>query len=489
MKTLALACMLFCSRAVAQQSFKDLKVLAGGTLTVGGITSVSVSSASPALTVTQSGAGLAARFSGDVVAAYADNSFFSVDAAGLNRLGFTKKTGAIPQLTYGSGNNFEISQSSTTGINAGSTYTTRMRIGITGIGEFLGDWNVLSGTTSLRDATVVANNAGSAFVVQQSGTGNGAVFQNIGGVGNAVVVSGGASVDTATFSGTATFNGVTTLNGVLAGTHGQNVGTGDSPVFLGINYNAAAGSTRGPSWRTSGVGRWAAYVTGAESGSNTGGDWALNRYDDAGTFVSAAISAVRSTGVVSIPFLSVSSGLSGTHGQNVGTGDTPTFYGVTLSSTGSLFIGASSSIALNGTMSGTHGQNVGTGDSPTFNALTVSSCTGCGSGGVTSVTASSPLVSSGGATPNLTCSTCLIGIGAAAPTRIYTGNAQFSSGQVTVSTGLTAISSCVAVIVNAGIGSADGVTAGTASGGDCTFYSTLSGFSTAFIYYMIAGTV
>jgi hypothetical protein len=59
---------------------------------------------------------------------------------------------------------------------------------------------------------------------------------------------------------------------------------------------------------------------------------------------------------------------------------------------------------------------------------------------------------------------------------------------VTVSTGLGAISSCVAVIVYAAIGSTDGVTAGTASGGNCTFYSTDSSASTAYIYYMIAGT-
>lgn len=50
-----------------------------------------------------------------------------------------------------------------------------------------------------------------------------------------------------------------------------------------------------------------------------------------------------------------------------------------------LLLGAVSlSLGSAGTFAGTHGQNVGSGDSPTFNVLTVSSCTGCGSGGVSS---------------------------------------------------------------------------------------------------------
>lgn len=51
------------------------------------------------------------------------------------------------------------------------------------------------------------------------------------------------------------------------------------------------------SWRTGNVQRWAGRVDGNESGANAGGDWTLRRYNDAGTFIDAPISCVRSTGV------------------------------------------------------------------------------------------------------------------------------------------------------------------------------------------------
>jgi hypothetical protein len=67
-----------------------------------------------------------------------------------------------------------------------------------------------------------------------------------------------------------------------------------------------------------------------------------------------------------------------------------------------------------------------------------SSCLGAGGGGtVTAVTASSPLASSGGATPNLTCSTCVTGSGAANQVAFWTsasaigGNAAFTFNPAT----------------------------------------------------------
>jgi len=50
------------------------------------------------------------------------------------------------------------------------------------------------------------------------------------------------------------------------------------------------------SFRTAGSPRWAFRVDGNETGSNTGSDWALRAYDDAGAFTFAPISAARNTG-------------------------------------------------------------------------------------------------------------------------------------------------------------------------------------------------
>lgn len=54
------------------------------------------------------------------------------------------------------------------------------------------------------------------------------------------------------------------------------------------------------SFRTDNKPRWAFRVDGTESGTNTGSDLAVRRYDDSGTFVSAPITITRSNGFVGI---------------------------------------------------------------------------------------------------------------------------------------------------------------------------------------------
>jgi hypothetical protein len=54
------------------------------------------------------------------------------------------------------------------------------------------------------------------------------------------------------------------------------------------------------SFRTGGFQRWALRVDGTESGSNAGGNFAVRRYNDAGTFISALLTLTRSTGVIAI---------------------------------------------------------------------------------------------------------------------------------------------------------------------------------------------
>jgi len=54
------------------------------------------------------------------------------------------------------------------------------------------------------------------------------------------------------------------------------------------------------SFRTNNLQRWALRVDGTESGSNAGGNFAIRRYDDAGTFISALLTLTRSNGVIAI---------------------------------------------------------------------------------------------------------------------------------------------------------------------------------------------
>lgn len=54
------------------------------------------------------------------------------------------------------------------------------------------------------------------------------------------------------------------------------------------------------SFRTNDLPRWAVRVDGTESGSNAGSDFAIRRYNDAGTFVAAPISVNRATGLTTI---------------------------------------------------------------------------------------------------------------------------------------------------------------------------------------------
>src|SRR5689334_13958614 len=46
-----------------------------------------------------------------------------------------------------------------------------------------------------------------------------------------------------TFSGAVTFSSTATFNGTVAGTHGQNVGTADTPSFAGLTLAFNTGST------------------------------------------------------------------------------------------------------------------------------------------------------------------------------------------------------------------------------------------------------
>ncbi len=81
---------------------------------------------------------------------------------------------------------------------------------------------------------------------------------------------------------------------------------GNNTVFSTFIYNGPAGSNRTIRYQTAGVDRWwAGVLSTAESGSNTGSDWGVYRYSDAGTFVDTPLYVERSTGLT---YLNIASG-------------------------------------------------------------------------------------------------------------------------------------------------------------------------------------
>lgn len=67
-----------------------------------------------------------------------------------------------------------------------------------------------------------------------------------------------------------------------------------------VIFDRDAGNPFIVSFRTDNKPRWAFRVDGTESGTSTGSDFAIRRYDDTGTFVDAPIYIVRSSGYIGI---------------------------------------------------------------------------------------------------------------------------------------------------------------------------------------------
>lgn len=97
--------------------------------------------------------------------------------------------------------------------------------------------------------------------------------------------------------------GTTNPSGTLH-VHGQTSGvihlTGEAG-HGGLKISGSAGERSYVSLQDAGVSRWLLEADGsAEGGSNTGSDFALRRYDDAGAFIDTPLSIDRATGYVSI---------------------------------------------------------------------------------------------------------------------------------------------------------------------------------------------
>lgn len=156
----------------------------------------------------------------------------------------------------------------------------------------------------------------------------------------------------ATLSSTLGVTGAATLSSTLgvAGKLSVTSVSGAAVLDL-VEIHDVAGQNRNLALSTDVAGtpssRWVIRAnTTAESGSNAGSDFALARFSDAGAFIDNPIAVTRSSGLVTVA-------------NNLTVAGTTT---------------------LNGTVAGTHGQNVGTGDSPTFSALTTTNGATIGSG-------------------------------------------------------------------------------------------------------------
>lgn len=111
-----------------------------------------------------------------------------------------------------------------------------------------------------------------------------------GGGGGVPYTGATADVDLGTHSLTADTIGI----GTTAGTEKLHIDGGASTTRVKID--ADNGVSRILSFRTDDVQRWALRVDGTESGSNSGADFQIRRYNDAGTFVDAPISINRANG-------------------------------------------------------------------------------------------------------------------------------------------------------------------------------------------------
>jgi hypothetical protein len=230
--------------------------------------------------------------------------------------------------------------------------------------------------------TVTSSNASALITATQTGA------------GPSLALSGGSATMGGTTFLDASRNGTfanIAMSGNFTGTHGQNLGSADQPTFAGVNIDADfrldstvtnvldirdSGSSSRLSLNGSGAGGFGWYVAAPSlyAAPTNAASWALK-----------AIGYASGTADI---FVAESSG-----GTNY----------FTVSHTGNL--------------SGSHIQNIGTGDT-----ITVAGCTGCGSG-VTSVSGTSPIASSGGATPAISCATC-----------VTTAGGQSIAGTTTVST-------------------------------------------------------
>jgi hypothetical protein len=88
---------------------------------------------------------------------------------------------------------------------------------------------------------------------------------------------------------------------IFTGTNTFGDGVGNENIYI----NGGAGNNKNIRYQSNGVDRWLAGVLGVEGGANSGSNYTLRAYDDAGVSLGDALTIARSTKLVEIPSLSV----------------------------------------------------------------------------------------------------------------------------------------------------------------------------------------
>jgi hypothetical protein len=172
--------------------------------------------------------------------------------------------------------------------NAGAGSTVSLPQGQNAI-LFSDGINVINAATTLSGVQQVAYGAGtvSAPSVSINGTNNGFFSPSSGTVS---FTSSGTETVKMTGSGVQSIGAANVITGVKAT-------AGDSQFIA----ERPAGSNAGLALRTNALPRWFLAVnSAAESGSNVGSDFQINRYNDAGALIDAVLTINRASGIVTI---------------------------------------------------------------------------------------------------------------------------------------------------------------------------------------------
>ena len=127
--------------------------------------------------------------------------------------------------------------------------------------------------------------------IVQTGTTKRITTQDIANLGNASGVEGSGTINNL-----AKFTASSTIGNSKFFDDGTNQGIETTTAVNRFIMSANASIAKIFSFRSANLPRWAFRVDGTESGSNAGADFAIRRYNDAGTFLDSPLSFTRSSG-------------------------------------------------------------------------------------------------------------------------------------------------------------------------------------------------
>lgn len=337
------------------QSYHIIRVIPASTTPGSVLFCGDASHATTCVTDTANSAGTVVSTDGSRIVGASDDAYLAVDAGGSARIGFTKKSGFIPRLTYGSGQNFELAQSSGTDIGASNTFTVHFSLDqTTGAPNFAFN-NASAGMSLVQSGagpvlTASVSNGSTMLSMANSGSGSGAVFSVISGSGVSGSSTSGFGASGTTGSGTGVF-GQATGGGGVAGAFSA-IGT------LGVGVTASASGSGGLAahFLTGNVTVDNTLTAGALAGPQPGGVNATGAtvVGDAFQIATSGGGRIYSTGGSAAVVI----------GRNALASD------LVLDTSGNFTV--AHNLALSGTFSGTHAQNIGTGDIVTFAGVTAS---------------------------------------------------------------------------------------------------------------------